>query len=82
MAIGQIAVCLNLLSRGLNANSKEDLTADWAGAKMHSTVDQETLLPEPLATGDRPEALVERELGDALAEACEALCMAEGKSLW
>ncbi len=79
---GQIAQCLNILSRSLNAISKDKLVEDWAAANMTTTVDKDTLLLEPLPKSDRPESVVERELGDAIAEAGEALCMAEGKSLW
>ncbi|BEJ17646.1 hypothetical protein CspHIS471_0610470 [Cutaneotrichosporon sp. HIS471] len=77
-----IDLCLNILSRCLNANSKDKLVEDWAAASMTTTVDRDTLLPEPLPKSDRPESVVERELGDAIAEAGEALCMADGKTLW
>lgn len=79
---GQIAHCLNILSRSVNANCRDKLADDWAGAGLTTTVDGDTFLPEPLAKSDRPEVVVERELGDAIAEAGEALCMAEGKRLW
>lgn len=81
-AVGQIAMCLNIFSRSLNANTKEKLAENWASVNMTHTADRQTLLPVPMSEADRPEAVVERELGDAIAEAGEALCMTEGKSLW
>ncbi|GMK57733.1 hypothetical protein CspeluHIS016_0405670 [Cutaneotrichosporon spelunceum] len=81
-AFGQVAQCLNILSRSLNANSKNKLVEDWTAANMRETSDRDTLLTECLTVWDYPERIVERELGDAIAEAGEALCMADGKTLW
>ncbi|CAK9785047.1 hypothetical protein CC85DRAFT_286995 [Cutaneotrichosporon oleaginosum] len=79
-SFGQIAHCLSILSQSLSTKDKS--AKDWVTPGKPTTGDKETTLAESLPGSNRPESQVESELGDAIAEAGEALCMAHGKCLW